>query len=184
LNASFRGRIGTGFTGLVQYTLQHTDSNTSFSTFTPANQYDPNAEWSRSDWDQRHRLYFLGTFYPAKLYNLGIGFYADSPEPYSETTGTDSYLTGILNARPPGVPRNSLNAGGYQDVDVRWGYNFKLQPRKKDASPALGFSLAAFNVLNRVNYASYIGVITSPLFREPTQAYNARRLQVGGSYNF
>jgi len=77
-----------------------------------------------------------------------------------------------------------LNSGNYQDLDLRWGYNFKLQPPKKDASPTLGFTLAAFNTLNRVNYESYVGVEGSPYFEQPTQAEPARRLQLGASYNF
>ena len=184
LIANWRGRFGNTFAGMVQYTLSHSDNNTSFSTFTPSNQFDPNAEWSRADWDQRQRLYLLGTFYPAKLYNLGIGFSANSGEPYSITTGLPSYDPDFYNARPAGVPRNSLTAGSYRDVDLRWGYTFKLRPKEKDSSPTVGFSAAAFNTFNNVNYASYIGVITSPSFMKPTQAFAPRRLQLGASYNF
>jgi hypothetical protein len=172
------------FSGFMQYVYQHADSNTEYSTFIPENQYDPNAEWSRTNFDQRQRVNFFGTLYPDKPLNLGIGFYNYTPTPYSETTGTDAYLDGLTNARPAGVPRNSLNSGAYQDLQARLGYTFKLRPRLKDSSPTLALSLSSFNTINRVNYEGYVGVVTSPLFMHPTSADQPRRLQLGASYNF
>jgi len=184
LIASYRGRIGNVFSGFMQYGWQHNGSNTQWSTFMPENQFAPNAEWSRSDNDQRQRFALFGTFYPDKLLNLGIGFYNYTPTPYSITTGTDAYNDGLTNARPPGVPRNSLNSGTYQDVQLRWGYNFKLRPRLKDRSPTVGLSVSSFNTLNRVNYGGYVGVVTSSDFMRPTTASDPRRLQLAASYNF
>lgn len=181
---NWRGRFGEQFSGMAQYSLSSSHNNTTFSTFTPSNPYAPNAEWSRADWDQRQRLYLLGTFYPAKIYNLGVGVYANSGEPYNETTGLDDYDPNFFNARPIGVGRNSLTTSGYTAVDLRWGYNFKLQPAKKDSSPTMGFSAASFNTFNDVNYSGFVGVVTSKSFMQPTQAFPARRLQLGASYNF
>ncbi len=160
------------------------DSDTEFSTFTPQNQYDPNAEWSRTDNDQRQRLTMFGTFFPDKLFNLGFGFYAYTAPPYTITTGRDDYNTGLTNARPAGVPRNSLNGGDYQDLQVRWAYNFKLKPKLKEASPTIGLSVASFNTLNRVNYQSFVGVQSSSNFMHPTEATSPRRLQLGFSFTF
>lgn len=184
LTATFRGRLGAIFSGYMQYEYQHADSNTEFSTFTPQNQYDPNAEWSRTNWDQRHRFNLFGTFYPDKPLTLGIGLYGYSALPYTITTGTDDFETGEFNARPYGVPRNSLNGSDYQDLQVRLGYNWKLRPRLKDSSPAVQLSLSSFNTLNRANFGNYIGVVTSPEFMHPTEAGNPRRLQIGAAYNF
>jgi hypothetical protein len=184
LTLNYRGRIGNAFSGFLQYGYQHADANTEWSTFIPEDQYNPNAEWGRSSWNQRQRLALFGTFYPDKPLNLGIGFYNDTPMPYSIVTGADNYLDGLTNARPPGIPRDSLNGGNYQDVQLRLGYTFKVRPRLKDQSPTLAFSLSSFNTLNRVNYGGYIGVVTSPEFMKPTTASNPRRLQLGTSYNF
>jgi hypothetical protein len=184
LSASYRGRISNVFAGFAQYGYQHSDSNTQFSTFMPQNQYDPNAEWSRTDYDQRQRLALFGTLYPDKITNLGIGFYNYTPLPYTVTTGMDNYHDGLSNARPAGVPRNSLNGGSYQDVQVRWGYLFKLHPKLKDSSPTIGTSISSFNTLNRVNYTNYVGVVTSPLFMRPTTASDPRRIQLNVSYTF
>ena len=37
----------------------------------------------------------------------------------------------------------------------------------------------AFNLLNRANYTSYSGVLTSPLFGQPVQAQPGRRIELG-----
>jgi Carboxypeptidase regulatory-like domain len=184
LTVSFRGRIGNVYSGFLQYGWQHAGSDTEFSTFIPENQYNPNAEWSRTDNDQRQRLSMLSTFFPDRIFNLGIGFYDYSGTPYSITTGQDNYYTGLFNARPTGVPRNSLQSSDFQNLELRWNYNHKLRPQLKDASPVLGFSVSSFNTLNRVNFDSFVGVQSSPLFMQPTQANSPRRLQLGASFTF
>jgi hypothetical protein len=184
MSLSYRGRIGNAFSGFMQYTLQHADTNTTFSTFIPQNQYNPNDEWSRSDFDQRQRLALFGTFYPDKPITLGLGFYNNTPLPYTITTGTDVYQTGLFNARPAGVARNSLNGGSYQDVQLRFNYNRKLHPKVKDDPAVVQFSLSSFNTFNRVNFSNYDGVISSPDFKRPTNAGDPRKLQLSASYSF
>jgi hypothetical protein len=184
LVVSYRGRIGNIYSGFLQYNYSHADANTEWSTFFPQNQYDPNAEWSRTDFDQRQKLSLFGTFYPDKPLNLGLGFYANSPPPYTITTGTDDYHTGLFNARPAGVPRNSLNGGNYQDLQLRLGYTRKLRPHLKDASPTIALSLSSFNSLNKVSFENYVGVVGSTDFRQPTAANHMRRFQLGAAYNF
>jgi hypothetical protein len=48
----------------------------------------------------------------------------------------------------------------------------------------LDFYVSGQNLLNRVNYTSYSGVMTSPLFGQPIAAAQARRLQVGIRFGF
>ena len=184
MNLSYRGRIRNIVSGFLQYTWQHADSNTEFSTFQPQNQYEPNDEWSRTAFDQRQRLSMFATLYPDKPLTLGIGFFNNTPLPYTVTTGTDVYQTGIFNARPAGVPRNSLNGGSFQDVQLRLGYTHKLHPGKKDDESALAFSASSFNTLNRVNFETYDGVQGSPDFMQPTTASDPRRIQLQVGYSF
>ena len=184
MSLSYRGRISNMFAGFMQYTWQHADANTVYSYFTPQNQYKPNDEWSRSNFDQRQRLALFGTFYPDKPITLGLGFYNNTPLPYTITTGTDDYHTGFFNARPAGVARNSLNGGNYQDVQLRVNYNHKLHPKVKDDPAVVQLSLSSFNTLNRANFSNYDGVISSPDFRQPTTASDPRRLQLAASYSF
>jgi hypothetical protein len=189
MSLSYRGRLGDVVSGFLQYTWQHADADTQYSTFFPENQYAPNNEWSRIDSDQRQRLSLFATLYPDKPFTLGVGFYNNTPLPYTETTGTDDYHTGLFNARPAGVPRNSLNGGSFQDLQVRLGYTLKLAPLYKDYAgketpQEIVFSLSSFNTLNRVNFETYDGVVSSPQFMQPTTANAARRLQLSASYSF
>jgi hypothetical protein len=184
MSVSYKGRIRSVFSGFMQYTLQHADANTTYSTFMPQNQYAPNDEWGRSDFDQRQRLAMFGTFYPDKPITLGFGFYNYTPLPYTITTGTDAYRTGLFNARPAGVARNSLNAGDFQDVQLRVNYTRRLRPKVKDGQEAVAFSVSSFNTLNRANFMNYVGVVTSPEFMRPTTANDPRRLQLSASYTF
>jgi hypothetical protein len=196
LSLNFRGRITSAFSGNLQYTWQHADANTQWSTFSPQNQYRPNDEWARTDFDQRQRLSVFGTIYPDKPFTLGVGYYAYTALPYTITTGTDDYHTGLFNARPAGVARNSLNGGGNQDLQVRLGYTHKLRAFQRvavvpagappaEATPqTISFSISSFNTLNHPNFEDYIGVITSPAFMHPTTAAPPRRLQLSASYTF
>jgi len=184
LNVSWRGRVSDVFAGFLQYTYSHADSNTQWSTFFPENQYAPNAEWSRTDFDERQQVSMFGTFYPEKPVTLGVGFYANTPLPYTITTGTDAYQTGLFNARPAGVARNSVNGGGNEDVELRLGYTRKLHPRVKDDPAAIAMSVSTFNTLNHPNFTSYVGVVTSPEFGQPTAASSPRRIQLAVSYTF
>jgi hypothetical protein len=93
------------------------------------------------------------------------------------TTGTDDFNTGIANARPPGVPRNSLVGPDYADLDLRWSRDFVLNAAKKETGPVLTLGVDAFNALNRVNDTAYVGTLTSPFFGQAIAAQPARRLQ-------
>jgi hypothetical protein len=181
---SYRGRISNVFSGFMQYTFSHADSNTEWSTFMPQNQYKPDDEWGRTSTDQRHRANLIGTFYPDKPLAIGFGFYGYSAAPYTITTGTDDYHTGVLNARPAGVSRNSLNGGDWLDLQMRATYTRKIHPRLKDASPTVAFYVSTYNTLNRPDFQDYVGVISSPKFMQPTSASYPRRFQLGASYNF
>jgi len=115
---------------------------------------------------------------------LGIALSLYSGQPYNETAGYDVYNNGTSNARPPGVPRNSLQGGGYADLDLRWSHDFFPAPARKDKGATITLGLDAFNVFNHVNYTSYVGVLSSPLFGQPIAAQPPRRLQVSLRFRF
>jgi hypothetical protein len=187
LELAVRGRITRNFSGMVQYTLGRAYNNTGGTTTGgsrtsginsfPADNYDLSGEWSRADFDQRHRFNLLGTIQPGKYFRLGVAVSIYSAQPYTETTGRDDNHDGLANDRPPGVRRNSLQGPAYADVDLRWSRDFFLVPAKKDKGPTLTLGLDAFNVLNHVNYVSYVGDLGSPFFGKPISAQPPRRLQ-------
>lgn len=185
LEVTFRGNATRYFTGMAQYRLSSAHDNTSGINYLPPNTYDLSGEWARADFDRRHRFELLGTLNPGKLFNLGVSLSLYSGLPYTLTTGFDAFHTGTANARPAGVSRNSLQGPGYADLDFRWSRDFFLiKGKKKDEGVKATLALDAFNVLNRVNYASFVGNLSSPFFGRAVAAQPPRRLQLSFRVKF
>ncbi len=184
LDVSFRGSAGRVFTGQAQYTLSRLMNNTGGIYWFPQNQYDPKSEWGRADSDQLQRFNLVGNINPDHWLTLGVNAALYSGTPYTETTGYDNFHTGLDNARPAGVGRNTLTAGGLADLDLLWNHDFKLTKATGENAKIVSAGLGAFDVLNRTNYTSYIGNLTSPLFGHPTASNYGRRLQFTLSYQF
>jgi hypothetical protein len=184
LEIALRGDVTRFFSGLMQYTLGRAYNNTAGINSFPANSYDLAGEWGRAEFDQRHRLNLLGTVKPGKLFSLGVGVFLNTGRPYSLTTGQDDYHVGTATARPPGVARNTLQGPGYAEYDFRWFRDFKLAKARNEIAPALTVSLDAFNLLNHVNYTSYIGNLSSPFFGRAVSAQPPRRLQLSARFAF
>lgn len=184
LDINYRGRFNKYFTGFAWYTWSHYGNNTGGIYWFPQNQYAPNADWGPADWDQRQHFGFFGMINQDHLLNLGVGIFANSGKPWTITTGTDAYGTNLFNTRPVDVARNSEIGPGYADLDLRWGYDFKLHPKELDKSPTIGVSASAFNVLNQVNGSFVDTVEGSTDFGEVTSSYPARRMQLAMRFNF
>ena len=195
LEIELRGNVTRYFTGMVQYTLGRaynkiggstTNGNRSTAGINncPANNYDLSGEWARADFDQRNRFSLLGTVTPGRYFKLGVSLSLYSGQPYSETKGRDDNNDGLANDRPLGVPRNSLQGPGYADLDLRWSRDFFLAAAKKDKGPTVALGFDAFNVLNRVNYVSYVGDLSSPFFGKPIAAQPPRRVQISFRFRF
>ncbi len=192
LEISLRGKVTRWFQGMVQYTFGKTmnDVPGNYAVSTrgaginsfPANDYDLSGEWSRADYDARHRLNLMGTIHAAKYLDFGVNVAMSSGLPYTETTGLDEYHTGYANARPSGVPRNSLQGPGYAELDLRWSHPFPLSHKKE--GPLLTVALDAFNLTNRVNDLSYVGDLSSPFFGQAVAAKPPRRLQLSCRFEF
>ncbi len=167
-----------------QYILSRAMDDTSGMSFLPANNYDLNPEWGRSDYDRRHQFNLVG------MYDLPLGFRVGtvarvaSGNPFNVTTGLDNNGDTVFNDRPPGITRNTGRGPGYANVDLRFGKTFHLKGR--DHNPKQ-FELAAdaLNVLNHVNYKNFVGIITSPFFGRPDNSADpARRLQLSLRFVF
>ena len=182
LQLTMRGKATRWFNGQMQYTLSRGYNDTGGITSFPANDYDLSGEWARADFDRRHRLNLLGRTTAIKLFDLGVGFSANTGGPYNETLGIDLYNNGRGRARPPDVPRNSLTTTGFASLDIRASRDIKLGGGKDAREVTLGFD--AFNVTNRVNYGSFIGTLSSPLFGQPVSARSPRQLQFSARMKF
>ncbi|HYR77071.1 MAG TPA: TonB-dependent receptor [Pyrinomonadaceae bacterium] len=185
LEVTLRGNVTRFFNGMAQYRLASARDDTSGITYFPPNAYDLSGEWARADFDRRHRFELLGTLNPGKLFNLGVSLSLYSGLPYTLTTGLDAFHTGTANARPAGVPRNSLNGPSYADLDLRWSRDFTLiKSKKKDGGVKSTLAVDAFNVFNKVNYAGFVGNLSSPFFGRAVAAQPPRRLQLSFRLKF
>jgi hypothetical protein len=184
LDVTFRDQAGRWFSGQAQYTLARAENNTGGIRSFPQDQYHPNAEWGRANFDRLHSLNLLGNINPDHWLTLGVNLTLYSGTPYTETTGTDAYHTGLGNARPSGIGRNSLEGGGTAQLDLQWNHDFHITKTTGDKARFLSVGLAAFNVFNHTNYQNYVGTMTSPLFRQPTAAMNGRQMQLTIGYRF
>ncbi|WP_263366750.1 TonB-dependent receptor [Edaphobacter bradus] len=184
LDLSFRGQAGRWFSGQAQYTLSRFEGNTGGIKIFPQDQYHPNDEWGRSDQDRLQRFNLMGNINPDHWLSLGVNATLYSGLPYTETTGDDYFHTGLGNARPTGVGRNTLESGGVASLDLLYSHDFFLTKARDDKARVLSAGVSAFNVLNRTNYTSYIGTLSSPRFGQPTAALAGRQLQFSLGYRF
>ncbi|WP_047488784.1 carboxypeptidase regulatory-like domain-containing protein [Terriglobus sp. TAA 43] len=184
LDLTVQGKAGRWFSGMLLYTLSRTNNDTGGVTWFPANQYSMAGEYGRSDLDQRHRFNMLGSFNRDHWLNLGVAVKLYSALPYTETAGVDRYNTGLLNARPDGISRNTLRGGRVASLDVHWSKEAELRLKNGDVHPKLNFSVDAFNVTNTASFTSFVGNIRSTLFSQPTTAMQARRVQFGTGLTF
>ena len=173
IEVMLRGKFSSFFTGTAQYTLGRAYNNAGGINCLPANNYDLTGEWSRADFDERHRFNLLGAIEAGDWFDVGLTLSLTSGRPYSLTTGRDDNRDSIANDRPTGVRRNSLQGPGAATLDVRWAKEFLLKESKNDEGPAITLGVDAFNVFNRTNYAAFVGNLSSPFFALPGGA--ARR---------
>ena len=111
--------MGRWFNGQTQYTWSRAYNDTNGINSYPANDYDLTGEWARADFDRPHRFLLLGSVNPGHVVDLGVGLTLTSAGPYTETLGADVYNNGRGRARPVGVARNSLEAAGFAQLDLR-----------------------------------------------------------------
>jgi hypothetical protein len=184
MDLSLRSQSLRWFSGQVQYTLSRAESNSGGINRFPQDQYNPNAEWGRTNSDRRHTLNLTGTINQDHWLTLGINVRLNSGAPYTETTGYDDYHTGLGNARPAGVGRNTLQAAGSANLDLQWEHDFKLTEGEDDDGKAISIGIASFNVPNHTNYGGYIGAQNSSRFMQPTSTSARRQLEFSAGYRF
>ena len=178
LELGLRGNITPYFNGMVQYVLGHARNDTSGIGAFPANSYDLTGEWGRADFDVRRRFNLLGTIKAGKYFNLGAGLTLNGGAPYTIITGDDENKDSLTLERPAGVGRNTKQGPGLAQLDLRWSREWRLNKQKKDEGPSVTIGVNALNVTNRVNFAGYVGNLSSPFFGQAVAARPARRLQL------
>jgi hypothetical protein len=176
-----RGRVTRWFSGQTQYSYAHARNDTSGISSFPANDYDLASEWGRADFDRRHRFVLLGRVNATHLVDIGVGVTLSSGAPYTTSLGEDLFNNGRGSARPAGVGRNTLQGAGSANIDLRLSRDIKFHDSK---SKQMTIGLDVFNVLNRVNFINYQGIVTSSLFGHPLGASAPRQLQLSARVKF
>ena len=183
LAVTYRTAIANKLELLTQYTFSRSFDNTSGMFFQPADNFNPGAEWGRSDFDRRHRLNLAAIFQLPRGFKFGTITTISSGIPFNITTGHDANQDGVANDRPAGVGRNTGVGPMYSDVDIRFSKKFVLVQREH-GSKYLEVRADAFNAFNRVNATNYIGVLGSPLFGRANSALPARQIQISMKFSF
>jgi Carboxypeptidase regulatory-like domain len=183
LEVGVRGRPARFLTGQARYNLGKTYNNTSGITYFPASSYLPNADWSRSDNDQRHKFDMLASAEAGNWFNFGAALSIYSGKPVNVTTGNDDNRDGLAIDRPAGVPRNTMHGPSYISLDVNLGHDFPLT-KEGSKGPTTSVTLNSFNVLNHPNDMTYIGVVGSPFYGRAVAAQPPRRMQLNIEFRF
>jgi len=184
LEVTITGDLGPKITGLAQYTFGKSLSDTGGLNWFPADSFNPQGEWGRTDTDRRQQFNLLATGKLHRWLNFGASVSLLSEIPFNVTTGDDGNRDGLANDRPASVTRNTGQGPGAAIIDLRWFRELRLKPSAKDKSPLVTLSVDAFNLLNHVNYQNYLGALRSPFFGQATGSQPARRLQLGLRFQF
>ena len=177
----------------AQYTLSRTvdDGSTLFEL--PADSTTLAGEFGRADFDRRHKLNVAATYgWKKDRVRLGAVLAVSSGAPFNIVTGSDNNHDLVVADRPSGVARNSGDGPAFAQLDLRFTTVFRAprpssadpESRKRENTDNLELTIDLFNALDRVNAIGYVGVVTSPLFGEPTAARIPRTAQLSLRYRF
>lgn len=154
------------------------------------NDYGPQNDERRHEVNifTRFTLYKFIRYKPLFNVDLSLMFSAKSGLPYTITTGFDENEDGIINDRPAGIGRNSERETWSRQTDLR--VNWKPTVFNRDniliakVLNGTNFYLTVQNLFNHNNKGHFVGVKTSPYFRQPTTAIAPRSFTLGMSYSF
>jgi hypothetical protein len=209
LNIGYNGSLTRKISFMLDYTLANTISDSGGIFSLPGDNYNLRAERSAADNDQRHRLSGFLSWQIRKGLRVSAIYTARSPLPYTITTGRDDNRDAVFNDRPFGVGRNRERGAWRNQFDLSASYIFSFVTRKNNNSgksfsivttaaesnsgfdmtdAEKRFSLRFFanveNLFNQTNLTSFVGVETSPFFRQATAAGQARKISLGVRFNF
>jgi hypothetical protein len=173
-------RNAGSFQLIATYTWAHAEDMGNYEL--PEDSRNLQADKGRAQTDIRHNLVVGATWMLpgdgpvlGRWSLSGIGTVRSS-RPYTISWGDDRNGTTQSDARPGG--RNTGRSDAYGSVDLALMRAFRTGRTTTEAR------LAAFNILNVVNYDRYVGELSSPLFGRPVSAFPPRRLQLAAIVRF
>lgn len=181
----------------VDYRLSKNISDANGYFGLPSDNYNLRLDRSVSNNDQRHYVYTTFGWALPKNLRFSTIFRANSPLPYTVTTGKDNNGDTIFNDRPTGVLRNSERSSWNRQFDASLSWKFSLEKDRNNfpisADPNAGtffkgktllLEINADNIFNQTNFTNFVGVETSPFFRQPIAANSPRRIRFGVTFSF
>ncbi len=204
LTGSFSNYISYG----INYSLAKKTSDNDGVFELPSDNNNLKSDISAANDDQRNRFYTYLGWTIKKGMRLAASYTANSPTPYSITTGNDDNGDTIFNDRPPGFSRNSERGNWRSQMDAEFSWFFSFLNRKErfdgnlsasinsdQISPGIDMTdrgkrfgakiyIRGRNILNQTNFNAFSGVQTSPFFRQPIAADNPRRIEIGLGLSF
>jgi len=191
-------RFSRGFSLNANYTFSRaTDEVTDFQIdYQAADQTNVRAERALSSFDQRHKFVTYALWSAPGRFQVSPIFRANSGRPFNLLAGTD--LNGDRHDttdRPIFAGRNTGRGPDFWTFDIRVGRRFSLGGDARH----LELTAEAFNLFNRLNYASInntVGNMPPPFSvtgrhdRRPTDplgftsAFDPRRIQLGVRVQF
>ena len=180
----------------VNYRLAKSISDANGYFGLPSDNYDLGLDRSVSNDDQRHNIYTTFGWALVKGLRFSTVFHANSPIPYTITTGKDNNGDTIFNDRPNGVLRNSERGTWQKQFDTSLSWQFSLDKNKGDLSrlsdpnaqilkgKTLILDITSMNIFNQTNFQTFVGVQTSPFFHQPIFATNPRKVKISLKFSF
>ncbi len=207
LNVGFNGSLTKTISYTLDYTLAKIISDSDGIFGLPSENYNLRNDISAANNDQRHRLNAYLSWQIRKDLRLSGIYTVNSSLPYTITTGRDDNRDTTFNDRPFGLKRNGERGAWHNQLDLNLSYIFSFINRKGGKSnkgysivttsaesgfdftdPEKRFSLRFFanaeNILNQTNLNNFVGVQTSPFFRQATFADQSRKITFGLRFNF
>jgi len=208
LDVGLSGRLTKNMSFAINYNLSKIVSDHNGTFGLPVDNYDLRADFSVANNDQRHKLYGSMGWKITNGLRLTTYFTAASALPYTITTGRDDNGDTNFNDRPIGLGRNSERGKWHRQVDTSLSYTFSFIDRESnnssgsysvvttsndapgafDFNPKKRFSVQLFataqNLLNNTNLTNFVGVETSPFFRQATASSPARTIKLGMNFRF
>lgn len=188
LELNFTGKLISGINFDSKYTIGTIQSDYEDIFDLPTDSNNLHNDFGYSDLDQRHK-FRTNIYFPAwhsVIASAIVRF--ESARPYTLQTGNDDNGDLVLNDRPLGQERNSERGEMFKQFDVRLKWTRPFGRKESSGNTTIGkrfsFQLDVQNLFNSANTKTYIGVITSPLFRQPTLADQPRRIQFGVNFSF
>lgn len=168
-------------------------------------------EYGRAGDDERHRLVLGSVVSLPRDINFSSLLTMGSGRPFNITTGIDNDGDQLFVDRPaaaaadafgavqtplgafdvqrdPGEAMIGRNAGqGPSHFNLNLGFAKTIRFGDVAAgggAPYAVFTVSAENITNRINFADYNGVVTSPLFGTANRALNPRRIELSARFGF